>query len=507
MIPLLSRQAVRGLDRDAEARLGVPGLVLMENAGRGAFDALRARFRGALERVVIVAGPGQNGGDGFVIARHLLQAGNRPKVFLLGTASALTGDAAHNARILSALELPIVELSAGELMPLAFALQTATLIVDAVFGTGLARPVSGVFADAIELMQHHAAPLVALDLPSGVDADTGAVLGCAPRAALTITFAAHKRGLHQHPAAELAGEIVCAPIGVPLPADVIASSAGLLEASDVSDWIAPRAPDAHKGSSGHVLVVAGAPGRTGAALLAGLGALRAGAGLVTIATHAAARAALDQKVIELMTDALPSGADEALAHVHALAKTRQSAVIGPGFGTDPDAIAFLRALAIELPVPCVLDADALTALGTDHAFLQRAAAPRVLTPHPGEAARMLGVGTAEVQADRFAAAQTLASQTSAIVVLKGSRTIIASPSAPPRVCPTGTPAMAVAGTGDVLAGALGALLAQMEPLLAACAATYLHGFAGQLATPHDRGLLASELAAALPAALSACRQG
>jgi NAD(P)H-hydrate epimerase len=503
MIPLLSRQAVRGLDRDAEARLGVPGLVLMENAGRGAFEAIRARFGDALDHVVIVAGPGQNGGDGFVVARHLLQAGFRPAVFLLGTASALAGDAASNARMLGALGLPIAELSAGELMPLAFALQTATLIVDAVFGTGLARPISGVFADAIELMQH-AAPVVALDLPSGADADTGAVLGCAPRAALTVTFAAHKRGLHQHPAAALAGDIVCASIGVPLPRDVIAGSAGLLEASDVGAWITRRPPDAHKGSAGHVLVVAGAPGRTGAALLAGLGAMRAGAGLVTIATHAAARVALDQKVIELMTDALPSDADDALAHVHALAETRQSAVIGPGFGTDLDAIAFLRALAIELPLPCVLDADALTALGTDHAFLRRAAAPRVLTPHPGEAARMLGVSTAEVQADRFGAAQTLATQTSAIVVLKGSRTVIASTSAPPRVCPTGTPAMAVAGTGDVLAGVLGALLAQLEPLAAACAATYLHGLAGTLATPHDRGLLASELAAALPAAISAC---
>ena len=505
MIPLLSRRAVRDLDRDAVDRLGVPGLVLMENAGRGAFEAIDKRFGDALERVVIVAGPGQNGGDGFVVARHLVWAGRAPRLFLLGEASALTGDAAHNLVALRALELPCSELRAGELSALEAALGDATLIVDAIFGTGLTRSVTGLFAEVIALMQSRRAPIVALDLPSGVDADTGAVLGVAPKAALTVTFAAHKRGLHQHPAAALTGEIVCAPIGVPIARAVIDSSAALLEARDVSDWIGPRAPDAHKGSSGHVLIVAGSPGRTGAALLSGLGALRAGAGMVTIATHAAARVALDQKVIELMTEALPSELDDAVAVVHELAKTRQAVVLGPGFGTDAACIAFLRTLALELPVPCVLDADALAALGTDHAFLQRAAAPRVLTPHPGEAARMLGSTSSAVQANRFAAAQTLANQTSSIVVLKGSRTVIAAPNAPPRVCPTGTPAMAVAGMGDVLAGALGALLAQTEPLTAACAAVYLHGLAGQLATPHDRGLLASELAACLPAALAACR--
>lgn len=505
MIPLLSREAVRALDRDATDRLGVPGLVLMENAGRGAFEAIRGRFGGALERVVIVAGPGQNGGDGLVVARHLLQAGFTPEVFLLGKVSALTGDAAPNARALQALERPCVEIREGELSVLEMALERATLIVDAIFGTGLTRAVTGWLAEVIARIERAPAPVVALDLPSGVDADTGAVLGVAPKAALTVTFAAHKRGLHQHPAAALAGELVCAPIGVPLGRAVIESSAALLEARDVHTWVPPRADDAHKGSSGHVLVVAGSPGRTGAAVLSGLGALRTGAGLVTIATHATARAALDQKVLELMTEPVPGDLDDALAVVHTLAKSRQAAVIGPGFGTDADAIALLRALAIELELPCVLDADALSALGTDHQFLKRAPAPRVLTPHPGEAARMLGTSSSAVQADRYAAAQALAEQTAAVVVLKGSRTVIASPSAPPRVCPTGTPAMAVAGTGDVLAGALGALLGQIEPLAAACAAVYLHGLAGQLAAPHDRGLLASELAASLPAALRACR--
>lgn len=508
MIPLLSRQAVRGLDRDAESRLGVPGLVLMENAGRGAFDAIRARFAGALERIVVVCGPGQNGGDGFVVARHAVQAGFNPEVLLVATASALTGDAAHNHRALGALGCRVVELRAGELEPLDAALARATLIIDALFGTGLTRSVEGVFADVIArigAIDARRAPVVALDLPSGVDADTGAVLGIAPRAALTVTFAAHKRGLHQHPAAGLAGELALAPIGVPIPDALAASSAGLIEASDVAGWIAPRAPDAHKGTAGHVVIIAGAPGRTGAAVLCGLGALRAGAGLATIATHAAARPALDQKVIELMTDALPEDLDDALSRAHALAKDKAAAVIGPGFGTDPDARAFMRALAIELPVPCVLDADALTALGTDHAFLRRAPAPRVLTPHPGEAARMLGTTAAAVQADRFASAQTLAERTAAVVLLKGSRTIIASHDAPPRVCPTGTPAMAVGGMGDVLGGALGALLAHASPLDAASAAAYLHGLAGELATEHDRGLLASELAARLPAALSICR--
>ncbi|HMI89954.1 MAG TPA: NAD(P)H-hydrate dehydratase, partial [Polyangiales bacterium] len=385
----------------------------------------------------------------------------------------------------------------------------ASLVVDALFGTGLDRPLTGVHAAAVARINACSAPVAALDLPSGIDADSGAVLGAAVDADITVTFAAHKRGLHQHPGAALAGELSCASIGVPAPSH---ADAGLLEASDVARWIAERAPDGHKGTSGAVLVIAGAPGRTGAALLSGLGAMRGGAGLVTLAARGAARAALDAKVIELMTEELPEQAEAALERALALAEGKHAAVVGPGLGLDEQGRTLARQLALALPLPTVLDADALTALGTDLGVLRSASAPRVLTPHPGEAARMLGSSSAAVQADRYAAATKLAEQSGQVVVLKGARTIIAAPSGELRVCPTGTPAMAVAGTGDVLSGVIASLLATLSafdgtaPAFdAAAAGVYLHGLAGELAARGDRGLLASELAAQLPVALAQCR--
>jgi NAD(P)H-hydrate epimerase len=396
-----------------------------------------------------------------------------------------------------------LSIAGDELAPLVSALSSATLVVDALFGTGLDRALLGRYAEAVELINACAAPVVALDLPSGVDADVGAVLGAAVRAELTVTFAAHKRGLHQYPGAGLAGTVRVASIGVPAPYD---APAALIEASDLARWLPGRAPDAHKGSAGHVLVLAGARGRTGAALLSGLGALRCGAGLCTLAARGDGRAALDAKVIELMTEQLPEDERGGLARALELAKDKQAAVVGPGFGLDDASRSLARVLALTLPVPTVLDADALTALGADYTGLRGAAGPRVLTPHPGEAARLLGITSAAVQADRYAAAQQLAGHAGCVVVLKGARTIVAEPSGRMRVCPTGTPAMAVAGTGDVLAGAIAAALAQQADAFdAAASAVYVHGLAGELAAASDRGLLASELAAALPRALEQCR--
>jgi hydroxyethylthiazole kinase-like uncharacterized protein yjeF len=502
VIALLSRDAVRALDRDAIERLGLPGLLLMENAGRGAFDAIMQVFPGALAHVVVVGGPGQNGGDGWVVARHLANAGLCPHAFLLGDARRVGGDALVQLRAMQALGIVLRELPGDDLAPLVAALSSATLVVDALFGTGLDRPLLGSYAAAVELIDACGAKVVALDLPSGVDADRGSVLGAAVRADLCVTFAAHKRGLHQHPGAALAGELRVVSIGVPVPFD---APVGLIEASDVASWVAPRSLDAHKGSAGHVLVIAGAPGHTGAALLAGMGALRAGAGLVTLAARGDARAALDAKVVELMTAALPLDAEAALEVALTLAQDKRSAVLGPGLGLDPATRTLARQLALTLPLPTVLDADALTALGADCGLLRSAAGPRVLTPHPGEAARLLDSTSAEVQADRYAAAQKLAERTGCVVVLKGARSIVAEPSGRMRVCPAGTPAMAVAGTGDVLSGVIAALLAVADPFDAAAAGTYLHALAGEQAAQGDRGLLASELAAALPRALARCR--
>ncbi len=504
MIPLLSRQAVRALDRDAVERLGLPSLLLMENAGRGAFEAIMAELPQALARVVIVGGTGQNGGDGWVLARHLINAGIGPRVILLGAAARVSGDAAVNLRALQRMGVDVAQIEGEDLRALVAALAEATLVVDALFGTGLDRELTGRHAAVVELIDACAAKVVALDLPSGVDADSGAVLGAAVRADLSVTFAAHKRGLHQHPGAALAGKLWLASIGVPPPCD---AEVGLIERSDVAAWVEPRALDAHKGSAGKLLVIAGAPGRTGAALLCGLGGLRGGAGLVTLAARGEARAALDSKVVELMTESLPQDAQAAFERARALSEDKQAAVIGPGLGLDEAGRTLSRRLALELALPAVLDADALSALGTDCGLLRDAAAPRVLTPHPGEAARLLGSSGEAVQGDRYRAARALAERCGCVVALKGARTIVAEPSGRMRVCPTGTPAMAVAGTGDVLGGAIGALLAVAEPFDAAAAGVYLHGLAGELVAQGDRGLLASELAAALPRALAACRAG
>jgi ADP-dependent NAD(P)H-hydrate dehydratase / NAD(P)H-hydrate epimerase len=502
VIPLLTREAVRAIDADAVERLGVPSLVLMENAGRGATDALLARFGERLRRVVIVGGPGQNGGDGWVVARHLHNRGLRPLAVLVGAPERLRGDAAVNWNALAPLGVDRSVVALENMDALRSALEGASLVVDALFGTGLDRPLEGAHAEGVRLLNTAPVPRVALDLPSGIDADTGQVLGVAVEAALTTTFAAHKRGLHQHPGAALAGEVVLVSIGVPAPAAV---EACLFEPEDVGAAVAPRAPDAHKGSAGRVLVVAGSPGHTGAALLSGLGALRAGAGLVTVATRGAAHQALDAKVVELMTTPLPEDAGAAIESALEAAALAQAAVVGPGIGTDPVGRDLALGLAQRLPVPCVLDADALTAVaGAGLESLRQAAARRVLTPHPGEGARLLGVSTAQVQQDRYGAAAELAKRSGQVVILKGARSIVALPDGQMRVCRRGTPALASAGMGDVLAGVVAAQLAALPAEVAAPVAVCLHALAGEAAARGDRGLLAHEVAHALPLVLARC---
>jgi ADP-dependent NAD(P)H-hydrate dehydratase / NAD(P)H-hydrate epimerase len=503
MIPLLTRAAVRRIDADAVERLGVPSLVLMENAGRGAAEALLARFADRLHRVVIVGGPGQNGGDGWVVARHLRNRGHDPVAVLVGDPARLKGDAALNWTVLEPMAVERHVVTADAMDALDVALDGASLVVDALFGTGLDRPIEGPFAEVVRRVNDARVPTVALDLPSGIDADTGQVLGVAVRAVLTPTFAAHKRGLHQYPGVDHAGEVVPVSIGVPAP---IGASACLFEPEDVGATVGPRSGDAHKGSAGHVLVVAGSPGRTGAALLAGLGAARGGAGLATLAARGEARQALDQKVVELMTASLPDEAEGAVDRALELAGGMGAAVVGPGLGTDATARRLALALAQRLPIPAVLDADALTALadgGLD--ALPGAAGPRVLTPHPGEASRLLGRSTGDVQADRYGAALELAQRSGQVVVLKGARTVVAQPGGALWVCRRGTPALASGGTGDVLSGVVAAQLATLAPGAAAAVAVCLHAMAGELAARSDRGLLAREVADAVPRALEACR--
>lgn len=507
MTPLLSAAEASATDRrwiDG----GVPGLVLMENAGRGAAEVLRAAFADRLARPVVVGGPGQNGGDAWVVARRLATWGLRPRTLIASDPGRVAGDARVNLDALAGLGLSPARLAEGGLDPLRDALADATVVVDGLFGTGLDRPVEGWRRTVLEAMERAAAPVLALDLPSGVDADTGRVLGVAVRAEVTATFGGSKRGLWQHPGWLHGGRVVEVDIGVPLPAQTSQAAAGAwrLGVDDLLRWVPGRPPDAHKGTAGHVLVLAGSPGTTGAAVLSGLGALRGGAGKATLAVRPPRRAALDAKVLELMTTeiATPAAALAALAE-------RDAGVVGPGLGLDRASRELALACASDATVPLVLDADALTAVadvGLD--TLRQAAAARVLLPHPGEAARLLGSRTSDVQADRYGAAEELARRSGQVVVLKGAGSIVATTTeegACLAVCPFGTPALGVAGTGDVLAGVVGARLANGAPIFAATAsAVVLHALAGEEAARADRGLLASEVADALPDALDRARR-
>lgn len=505
MLPVLQRQAVRDLDRDAVQRLGLPSLALMENAGIGATDVILGYCEAPqLERVLILGGPGQNGGDGWVVARQLHNRGYRPLPILIGDESKLKGDARINFDVLQNLGVEALVSRRDGMERVSRALEQATLVVDAMFGTGLDRRVEGEFAEVIELVNDAELPCVALDIPSGIDADTGAVLGVAVDASLTPTFGALKRGLFQYPGAGHAGHVRRVSIGIPEPTE---ADAMLVELADVGRWLPPRPAHAHKGSAGHVLVIAGSPGRTGAAYLSGYGALRGGAGLVTLAARGEARAALDQKVVELMTAEVPMDADAAVQAALRHAEGKAAAVLGPGIGLDEPASRLARSLSRELPVPTVLDADALTAIGTNLDILKGARAARVLTPHPGEAARLLGSGSGDVQADRYGAARRIAEESGHIVVLKGAGTVVASPAGRLWLCGHGTPALGVAGTGDILSGLIAALLAELEDVeRAAAAAVVLHARAGEVAAVADRGLLAREVADAVPGVLRACQR-
>jgi NAD(P)H-hydrate epimerase len=493
---LFTRDESREVDRVAVEELGIPSILLMENAGRGATEVLCDVFEDRLEHVVLVGGPGQNGGDAWVVARRLTVLGHRPRAVLVGDPSRLRGDAKLNWELLDKLGIDTHVLSPDAASSFARELEGASLVVDGLFGTGLDRPIEGGYAEVIAAVEAASAPVVALDLPSGLDADTGAIFGVAPGAALTVTFAGHKRGLHQYPGVEHAGEVHLVDIGIPVGGR---PSASLWTHDDLAALVAPRADDAHKGDNGHLLVVGGAPGKTGAALLAGRAAFRAGAGLVTIGARPDSRAALEEKVIEMMTTELPSAADQAA--VEALCEGKRAVVLGPGMGLDELGASWARAFSRYAPIPTVIDADALTHLAEDGlSTLREAAAPRILTPHPGEAARLLEESTGVIQRDRYAAASTLAEQSGHVAILKGARSIAAG-AGELRVCAEGTPALGVAGTGDVLSGVVGTLAMSAAPLDAAIAGALLHALAGIEASVGDRGLIASEVADAVPVVL------
>jgi len=494
---------MRALDRWTIEH-GTPGYVLMERAGAGAARVLRERLRHPRGAVVVVCGRGNNGGDGFVIARHLRRARVPVEVWLAARPEDVQGDAARMLakwRRLRGTVHPLV--APADVDALCRRLAGAATAVDALFGTGLNAPVTGLAAAAIEAMNGCGAPVFAVDIASGLSADTGMPLGTSVRATVTATFGHPKVGQLIYPGVEHTGLLAVVDIGIP-PAALAADGprTALLEEEEVGRLLAPRPRDAHKGRFGHVLVIAGSRGKTGAALLAGQGAARAGAGLTTIAVPAPLQPVLEAQVREAMTASLPDAADDAA--LDALLDARSAIVCGPGLGLADETRALVANVVRRARVPLVLDADGLNAVaGTD--LLRARAGPTVITPHPGEMARLVGSDTGHVQADRLGVARALARAEGVVVVLKGARTIIASPDGGAAISPTGNPGMASGGTGDVLAGIVGGLLAQgLAPFDAAVLGVFAHGAAADAvaARQGEVGLLAGDIAAELPATLA-----
>jgi hydroxyethylthiazole kinase-like uncharacterized protein yjeF len=512
VIAVVSRSEMRAFDAHAIEACHVPSLVLMENAGRGAVEVVLEGLAPEAS-VVVVCGGGNNGGDGFVVARHLVTRGRSVYVHLSVAPETLRGDARANHDALVGLGVPI-QVIGSDLRPLRADLGRADRIVDALFGTGLDRPLTGANAACVELLNQCKKLIVALDVPSGLNADTGEPMGTAVRATRTVTFGLHKLGLLTPHGAELAGDVRVADLGVPSSslAHGLGHSAWLLEPRDVALALLPRKTGAHKGTTGHVAVFAGSRGKVGAALLAGRAALRSGAGLVTVATWPESADAIEGRVEELMTAKLDR--DDLLPSVDRILHGKRAVVLGPGFGTDEHARAVVAHVLATWQGPSVIDADALALFeGRPEVFASSRGAP-VLTPHPGELGKLLSRPIAEIEADRFGAIAAIVARARCVVVLKGAHTLVGAPDERTVINASGNPALATAGAGDVLSGILGALLCLLDPFEAAWAGVHVHGAAADrwrdggggpasLSSKRDRGLLAHEVADRVPDVLGA----
>ncbi len=510
-------QEMRLIDMQALDGYGLSGLALMENAGAEVARKVADLLGGAEDKkVCIFSGKGNNGGDGFVAARHLIARGAKVKVFLLGAKSAVGGDARVNLDILINMDTDVIEIAGerdGDKAALAAAF--ADCLVDALLGTGFSGEVSGDLASLVKTINAAGKPVVAVDIPTGIDADTGRVRGTAVFATHTVTFGLPKPGLLFQPGAAHAGAVTVADIG--LPAALLAAAAikqNAVTARHVRRLLPPRPPWAHKGSNGRVALVAGSPGLTGAAALASMAAVRAGAGLVTLGVAASINAVMEVKLTEVMTKPLPDEASgiigpAAIDDIAALAETADVLAVGPGLGRAEETFAAVRDIVRLARCPLVIDADGLNALAGHTDILPETEALAILTPHPGELARLFGRSPAAIEADRLAAAREAAASMGAIVVLKGPGTVIAYPDGETFINTSGTAALATGGTGDVLTGVIAALIAQgLTSHDAAVAGVHLHGLASGIAAGRGLvGMAAGDLLSALPEAIAALQNG
>lgn len=509
---LLSAAEMKEIDRRTSSEYLIPSIVLMENAGIRTMDTIEAILNGVAGRsFVILAGRGNNGGDGLVIARHLINSGAEVNTFLLGEVEALSPDALINYRILEKMQAAILPLkNAADLDHFMLLLMNVDLVVDAIYGIGFKGSLDTFASQVVKILNWSRTPVLAVDIPSGLEADTGKVHGEAVKADYTVTFALPKLGLIMDQSRPFVGQLTVADISIPgdlLQTDSLKTQ--LITEDMVKSWLKPRRRESHKGSYGHALVIGGSPGMSGAAIMASWAALRTGSGLVTVAVPESMLPFVDASVPELMSRGLPETIEGAISTeawplLESLLGTASVCAIGPGMSRYSEANALLHLLLENAGIPVLIDADGLNALKGDAGILKNRQVPIVITPHPGEMSRLLNIPVEEIQQNRYEIARHFACEWGITIVLKGNNTVVASPTGHAYININGNPGMATAGSGDVLSGIITGLIAQgVKPTQAAVAGVYLHGRAGDQAASQNgqRALTATDLIQMLPGVL------
>ncbi|MBW2050949.1 MAG: NAD(P)H-hydrate dehydratase [Deltaproteobacteria bacterium] len=500
----VTAEEMRRLDNKTISECGVPGVVLMENAGRGAAVLAQEHFGLLTGRsIAVISGRGNNGGDGFVMARVFHGWGAHVRIYLLGSRDQVNGDARINLEIAFNLDLEIVEVSEDS-GPDRIDLSNADMIIDAILGTGLNAEVRGLYREVIDRINKSGRTVVAVDVPSGLDSDTGRIWGSCVRADLTVTFGLPKAGLFLPPGEVLVGRLEVVDIGIPpqVMAEIGQTRELLLE-DNLKGLLKSRDLDGHKGHYGHVLIVAGSTGKTGAAALTSLAAAKSGAGLTTLAVPGSLNTVLEEKVTEVMTEPLPESepgylAPNAIDRILELAEGKSVLALGPGISTQPGSIEVVRGLVEHCELPLVIDADGLNALAGSTDLLKKAKREVVLTPHPGEMSRLAGMTVIEIQSNRLSSAVDFAKAHGVVLILKGYRTVIGVPDGRTFLNTTGGPHMASGGMGDVLTGIVAGLVSQgLSVTDASRLGVFIHGLAADeaAAAKGPIGLLASDLLA------------
>jgi len=514
----VTAETMKKLDQKTIREFGIPGLVLMENAARGTVSAMFRHFPDLpRKRIGILAGRGNNGGDALAVSRYLWNRKILCRIYLFASRDELQGDARVNLKILERMGTEVIEIrNRREWEKRKGEIAENHLLVDGILGTGLRGPVRGYLPEVFQFLNALHRPVVAIDIPSGLDADSGQILGACLQACLTVTYGMVKRGLLVFPGAQLCGRWEVVDISIPeaaIAAEPIADF--LLEGVDFLSLLAARNPETHKGDCGHLFVLAGSPGKTGAATMVCEAALRVGTGLITLGIPDSLTPILEIKLTEPMTEPLPETKDRTLAlsahaRIREMISQMDALAIGPGLSRQAETTALVGEIIQDNIPPTVIDADGLNALAGHLDFLKKNRGKLILTPHPGELSRMTGMTVPKIQKDRIQVARSFAQQQGIILVLKGARSLVASPDGKVYINPTGNPGMASGGMGDVLTGMVGGFLAQgVAPLEAAQLGVYLHGLVGDFVTfrQGERGCAASDLIQNTPRVFRALAAG